>query len=635
MKRLASIFVALLCAAPALAQDPSGAWDVAGTDPVLGAYTGKVGVRAGASGAYEVSRLVEVTAPLPDGRTLTLAWTGAASVVNGALRVEFAIRRQDFMSQLGALQRAAADRTPLTMTADLGPFTSAAVGAAISGAFSSQAGAGAQETWTKTTGPAIDAPRLTRRLDATPVTVPRRIMMWLFRDYHRTPLIAPYAARPEFQNAVHFQMVDETGKAFTRANPTKLLVVQKVPDGIALIEEDLRWRAFRYTLAEKALGWDRAMISTHVEPATGMLGGVSPGPTRHVHGDSALHQGVWVASQMYRHDVTGDLEAIRNIELGTKAVVLMCDAPGRADEFGRAVMMGPPPNGWAASSVIPGLSYIPGGNNDMCHGVDYAFVAAERKLPAGHPLLADVGRCAKSLVEHHKVGQRGKHEIILSGVAARITGDSSVQRRYRRLVNWSPLELLWLSLGEGVHLTQEINGRSGPHLACTTFAKTRFMGGTSPNWMERLWRSASARGLRKAFEGSRTNRPGNLAAIAHWAGVQGTADTAKDAMAEVPYPAPTNGQLGATRIDWTIDPSFCASPYPALPWKFDYLTNTRGRMQALVCYPLWTIGDSDNIWKEGPYHGFEGGHSTVVWSRQDWLHAYWIGRAGGAVGPND
>ena len=136
---------------------------------------------------------------------------------------------------------------------------------------------------------------------------------------------------------------------------------------------------------------------------------------------------------------------------------------------------------------------------------------------------------------------------------------------------------------------------------------------------------------RIGYAGTRFNRPGNLACVAALAGDAAAGALGKEVLGEVPYPQAT----GTAEIDWTIDPAFCVSPYPALPWKFDFIPNVRGRMQSLVCYPLWTINDSDNLWKEGPYRPFQGQQSGVVWSRQDWLHAYWAGRLAGAIGPND
>lgn len=635
MKRALACLLLALTLPAASAQDLSGAWTVSGTDPQLGAFTGTVNVRPAVQGVHEVTRLVALATPLPDGRTLALSWRGEGRVTQGRLRVDVALRRREFFQAMNGVARGPLDAVPLALGVDLVPATplgpgAAPIGTRVSGGWTP---GGPTETWTRVAGASPDHPVLERRLDPCPVTVPRRLMFLLFRDYHRLPDVAPYAGLPGFQTAVHFQMVDTTARTYTRAHPDHVVVVQKTVDALSIAEERLRADALRWALVAKATRWDREMLTTHVEPSTGMLGGQIPGGARHVHGDSALHQGVWVASQMYRFEATGDLEARRNVELGTKALIMMVDAPGDPKEFGRAVGDASwAPANWTRSTALPGIAFIPGGNNDMCHGIDYGFASAERALPVGHPLLAQLGARAKQLVENSKVAQKGKHGLVLGGIAARLTGDPAVQRKYRRESTWSPLEMLWLAFGEGIGLTQEINGRSGPHLSCTTIQKVRMLGASSPNLVERLWRRVAERGARVAFEQTRTNRPGNLAAIAASLGVPGAADLARSVLSELPCPRPT----GSATMNWRNDPSFVMSPYPALPWKFDFMTNT-GRQQPMVAYPAWWIGDSDNYWKEGPYGGgtWFNGQGPIVWSSQDYLHAYWVARHGQAFSATD
>jgi hypothetical protein len=622
-----ALLLMILVAPLAGAQDFTGTWDVVGTDPTVGAYAGAATVERAATG-WRVTRLVRVARPLPDGRTLALSWHGAGQTVGNALRVDVDLRQQDFVVEHAGLRRGPQHRAPLRVSATLsGTLTT------IAGRFVDAAGAlVADDVWTRTGRVDPPSPGVERRLDPLPSSSPRALFMRLFQSYHTLPALQPYVSRPEFQAAVHLQRVDTTGRDYTRAHPDHLLVVQKVADDIALLEEGLRASAFRWRLHEKARGWGEEMLRDHVEASTGMLGGLETSARRHVvHGDSALHQGVWVASQAYRFQATSDPQALANVESGVRALLLMVDAPGNPDEFARAVEdASTAPANWARSTAIPGLAYLQGGNNDMLHGIEYGFVSAERVLPAGHPLLAEIGARARSLVLHCKVAQRGKHTLLLGGVATRLTGDPAVRDRYRKVMTWSPLERLWLMLGEGVPILQEVNGRSGPHLATCTFAGIRVLGGARPNLLERSWRWLADRGLGRAFAAARACRPGNLAAVAAFAGVPGAGDVARDVLTELPFPRPT----GTARYDHEIDPEFCLSPYPALPWKLDWMRDP-GRQQSLISYPLWELGESDNYWKEGPFAGFRGGINSMRWSSQDLLHAYWAGRAAGAITPAD
>lgn len=628
--RAASLLLALAAAAaPGRAQDYSGTWSVTGTDPQLGAYSGTALVTRSGAG-YGVARLVELAQRLPDGRVLALSWAGQARNEGGGLRVEADLRRQEFVLRLNATTRGPQDKVPLRISALL----AGAPAGPLAGGFSAAGVAGA-ETWTRSASQAPAIPLLVRRLDPAPVGMPRW-MLRLFASYHALPELQPYVNRPEFQAGIHFQMVDDTARAWSRAHPDRLLVVQKVPDEIARLEEELRTRAFRTRLADKATFWDDAMISQHVQPSTGMLGGVRPGGVRHVSGDSALHQGVWVASQAFRFQVTGEARALQNVELGLKALLLMVDAPGNPSEFARAVGDAASADpGWTRSGAVPGVAYIPGGNNDMMHGISYGFTMAERVLPAGHPLLAEMGRRANQLVQNQKSAKRGKHKILLSGVAARHSGDPGAPGRYRRTL-WNPLELLWLFLGEGEGLgfMQEIGGRSGQHLSTTTVVKVLQLGVGSPNLLERMWIAAAKRGVRVAWERNRVIRSANLGLVATLAGnAPGAADIGREVLGEIPCPSVVGVSAD---VDWRIDPDFCASPWPFLPWKFDFIQNVRGRFMSLTTYPLWTHADTDNWWKEGPYYSpVRGSFSDVTWSRQDWLHAYWVGRASGALSAQD
>lgn len=629
----AALLAGLLVSAGASAsgQDFSGSWRISGADPQLGAYAGHALVTRSGSG-YTVARLVELAQPLPDGRVLALSWGGQARNEGGGLRVEADLRQQEFLRRVGNAARGPQHAAPLRLSARLAP----AAGGDLSGDFARPGVAGG-ETWTRAAQPAPPIPLLERRLEAAPVTVPRALFWRLFGAYHQLPELAPYVNRPEFQAAVHYQMIDDTGRAWSRAHPDRLLVVQKVPDEIGRFEEDMRCRAFRSPLSEKARGWDAAMLTDHVEASTGMLGGRIPGGGRFVQVDSALHQGVWVASQAFRWQVTGEPVALQNVELGVRALDLCVDAPGDPTQFARAVgEAGAADPAWTRSTALPGIAYLPGGNNDMMHGISYGYAMAERVLPAGHPLLAGIGRRADQLVRHQKSAQRGKHRLVLAGVAARHSGDPGARGRYRRAL-WSPLELLWTFLGEGMTFQQEVSGRSGPHLGTTTFVKLMHLGDGSPDLLERLWIAAARRGARYAFEKTRVNRPGNLALVAALAGAGagagvGPADVGREVLGEIPYPQ----VLGPGEVDWKLDAGFCASPWPFLPWKFDFIQNVQGRFQSLVAYPLWSHGDTDNWWKEGPYYSpLRGGVSGVLWSRQDYLHAYWVGRKAGAIGPGD
>ena len=78
-------------------------------------------------------------------------------------------------------------------------------------------------------------------------------------------------------------------------------------------------------------------------------------------------------------------------------------------------------------------------------------------------------------------------------------------------------------------------------------------------------------------------------------------------------------------IDWRINPDFCLSPVPNLPWKFDWTEPTEDRSFSLTVYPLFERPVSNIQWKELP-GVYRGGESPREDSGVDYLHAYWFGR---------
>lgn len=85
-------------------------------------------------------------------------------------------------------------------------------------------------------------------------------------------------------------------------------------------------------------------------------------------------------------------------------------------------------------------------------------------------------------------------------------------------------------------------------------------------------------------------------------------------------------------FDWRINPSFCMSPFPSLPWKGDWTTSNR--LDSLTGYPLFEKLPDIYAWKQGPFE-FRGGTSTVENPGTDYLFAYWFGRLYGVIQAGD
>jgi hypothetical protein len=622
-------------AAPLRGQDFTGTWDVKGTDPTLGPYAGTAVVASSGQG-FSVVRLVTFARKLPDGRDLLQVWNAGATRTAAGLAVSATLRVAEAYKRVGSQVRTPADMQPVAVSAVLAGANGVApanipVGTTLSGTFSN----GAAETWTYSGAPAPPAPLVDRRSVALHSVDPtiRQTSFALYASYFALPEVAPYASRPEFQAAQHFVPVDHTAKSFYQLRgPRAVVLVDKKADAIATLEETHRADAFSYKLYEKANRFDSDMKALHVLPC-GMIAAVDTASgQRFVSGDGALHQGVWAVSQAFRFQVTGDPDALANLKTAVSALCILVEISPNKAEFARAIQDGKAPAGWQdGAGAFANVAWLPGGNNDMLHGIECGFFAADRALPASDPLRARIGACAASLLQNVSIARSGTHEVFLSGVAWRTTHDPAWQARYQSaltgLANLAKQQ--WIALGDGIFQVQGVTDWSGHHLGEVDMIGLRLLGGAAPSAAEQTWRDAANRGARAAFTSMATAREGLLAVLAAAAGAPGARDVAKDVLEEIPYPKPT----ADFEVDRRVAAEFCMSPYPANPWYVDWLTNP-GREQAIEGLPHFHRGTADNYWNEGTLD-FRGFGSIVRFPGQDYLLAYWLARANGLIGPND
>lgn len=644
MMRYLCAALLLLAATEARGQDFSGTWRVTGTDPARGAFEGSAQVTA-TPGGYRVQRLVAFATRLPDGRELHQAWNATARNDPAGLRVDATLRRANVARRAGSVTRTLADRTPLAVTGLMGGQAApgpVALGAVLAGSLG-----GTTETWTRENFvpppfPATDAKLVDTH--APPSSLVKLALFTLFHGYHQLPAIAPYVPRPEFQRAVHALWVDRSAFGYYRLRgPNCVVVLDTIVDDVSIAEEGRRARAFSRRLVEKASLFDADVHSEHADQ-NGMVAWVETGaPSKRTAPQSiGLYSGLWGASQYYRWRATADPVALDDMIRAAKGSALCIDVTTDKTEFARGVdfLQNAPPGfpgvggkySWAqGTGAYSNLIWMRGGNNDMLHGFEFAFMAAEAALPPGHPTRAEVGKQAASLLDNVKIAQSGNHEMFLSWVAWRTTGDARFQRRYQRSLAWrNILQKLYLRFfGNGLIHWQGISDWSGHNLETVTFLKIWLLGGASPDPLERSWWDAANAGIRVGHRNVGLTRNGIVSSAAAFAGVPGARDLAASILCEIPYPKTT----GDVDLDPSVSAGFCLSPYPSLPWKRDWMTN-HGRVEALFGHPIFYRGGDDNLWARTPFDTTSGA-TTNKPPGQDYLLAYWFLRASGLIGPND
>jgi hypothetical protein len=75
--------------------------------------------------------------------------------------------------------------------------------------------------------------------------------------------------------------------------------------------------------------------------------------------------------------------------------------------------------------------------------------------------------------------------------------------------------------------------------------------------------------------------------------------------------------------DWRLDPQFCMSPFPALPWKADW--ESTYRFQGIHAWPAFERDHDVFAFRSNPM-SFEGAASPLQDFGVDYLFAYWFGR---------
>lgn len=637
MKTLAlSMLLVGLSAAPALAQAHAGVYRVAGDEPGRGAFTGEVELRWTGTG-YDFTRVVELTTWRHQGRPVSTAWTGRARDVAGGVEVELALDRMGWITAAqGFASRTAADGQPMLVR---GLLSSPAAGT-LTGRFVGQGApfVDPTETWTRTAAPGA-APRWARArvfhlAHRPPSRLALQLQFALYASFHRTPWVAPYVARPEFQAGQTYTIVDATDQALLRSRPDLLRVVQQVVDPLALEEAAIKANALGRALRTKAEAADLEIPQRFVDPSGALqnLTGTAPEPD----GDGCLWTGVYALTQAMRHGVTGEPAALVSVERTVRALHAHMTITGRPDEFARTLRAAQGAGGkWhAGTGVHAGTEWLESGNNDMFKGLLLGAVAAREALndPAHAALRADYAASLRGLMQHHPVAKgnyiKAGNAIMIRGAIALLEGTSAARDEYVRKAR-NPFQLLYVAAAGGGLAWQGQADWSGTHLELTSMLVQQRC---ATHLSEPLSRWAVDIGLRRsALRHAPTRRALHALAAAAFANLAPAhAAEAVQALRELPFP-----RAEGYGVDATLRADFCPSPYPNLPWKRDWTTD-RGRSRGLLIRPFYEQNLGNYTWKDNPYEVNEArGPSASRHHSTDFLVGYWFARRAGLIGPND
>lgn len=606
-----------------------GLFDISGKDDQWGDYSGRGELRWNQwDKRYDVIRLIELSKADFEGFNIAWAFTGVAESVNSSLVVNAELAQIGFITSYGELSREGAPTENLNLSLELIGDQKRLI---VKNLSHDLRGIANKETW-QWVSPINEEPiwkseREPVRVHQAPSPRIRDTLFDLFAGYHARIELLPYLDRQDFNQAIHYFIRDLTDYQFSRENPNTLRVAQKVIDPISLAETRLRHLAFRQTLAEKAAYYDPNMEKFHINGA-GLLAGRQANTDPPVFMEdmsSTLWTGVYIQSQALRHLVTGESKALDNLLFCLRGLILCYDIVPELGQFARSARPHDEnsPSDWQrGEGAFADYDYLPGGNNDMLHGFQIGFLFGWMALgqsPEHAPLKQDMIRVLEGLLAGHDDAHDGLiNEMKMVLLLYLFTGEEQYHQRYRELWETFYLRLFIVDLGNGSFNIYGISDWSGNHLNFQSMIVLTMAAELVDDPDLELFKT----GCQSAVEMMQNVSLGYYQlAMSTLSGVQ-SPQVIEDALRRLrEFPAPKVH----TNIDWRINPKFSMSPFPSLPWKFDWGVPGSPRLASLYSFPIYEGGADNFIWRGSPF-GFRDGESDMEDHSADYLAAYWFAR---------
>lgn len=619
-----------------IAPEPTlfGIYEIFGSDEAYGDFTGQAEIRQSVDGKGAVFvRLIQYTDAYFEDDEIAAAWHGTVEGDLGGFSASLELDRIGFMTHYEDFERDLEQADPLVVNAGFAPDGEGAFAGSFQGGNILQT----EETWTYLSPSDTDPLwQNERRLVATHGPPPEGLkdfLFFLFSSFHARDEVEPFVDREDFQAAVHYVISDPTDFDYYRENPGVLRVIQKVIDPVSLAETRQRARAYGMTLAEKAAYFDQDMHDNHLNGAGFIANSylVDDDLVYDADMSSMLWTGVYIGSQAMRYLSTGEGEALDHVVECVQGQILAYDIVPEVGQFARSVRVHDEdmPGDWVrGTGEYSGYDYKPGGNNDMLSGYEIGFFFANLALPevAQHDALrADMVRVLDELEQFNEDAGDGMiHEMLFNMLLYYLTYEQPYKQRYQQLLNFFAFDFWLETLGNASFYIYGISDWSGNHLCIQTMIVA--------TWLAEILEDPSLpelqRGCRHTYwimHGPRLPLFLNTMPALGWD--EPPAEMVEEGLWRLREFRCPKQHLD---IDWRINPQFCYSPFPELPWKLDWATGDR--LSSLYGYPYFEQGSGHFDYRGSPFRGYQDSATDVSEISAEFLYAYWFLITQGIIG---
>ncbi|MGZ3772803.1 MAG: hypothetical protein ACXVCY_07860 [Pseudobdellovibrionaceae bacterium] len=488
--------------------------------------------------------------------------------------------------------------------------------------------------------------------------------MKVFNWYHDQEVPKSYSYRPEYKTKKQLMVYDPTDFEFYRSNPNILRVVNKTPDTISLIEDIQKRNAYAPTLHEKAMAFEIDMANYNLNEY-GIYSAALYSQDGHfqkfiMDGDAALWTGMYLSSQAMRYAVSHEQAALENIKKSLQGLMLLMDITGDPKEFARTIVKYE--NGMQLSSqLIRGTGvnsdkvWLSKGNNDMYKGLVHGFIAAYLVLPPSESALKN------ALLEHMKrvpdlnAADSRSNAPSAYGLRALATQNSDDRDAYESkffkknavetvlnvegdihvggIADWSGVNLSMVGGVSEILIAQALNEKDILNSARKDLLLSwKDMAGTKRDFLTiAAYGFAVKNGVKPVDVIENNDGYSNQELQNVW---NQDLKLSLWSIKEIPI------HRSQYSISWdhSLNPEWCLSWWPRLPWKS--ITDRKPpefHFQGVESYPYFEAHGlgSDFAWKDAAF-AYKGETSKFTrFTGADYLYSYWMARYVGLISGND